>query len=425
MSQSTRSKASKVILTLLSRIRKLSCDRSGRITRIVYVDKVFRDLYDVKNFARRAASCRRMSQVVQVFDEIGVKDLWNLLNDETFYEVLRLLIDVQERKEELKHTIKKTQKKLSSNTLRIDQKSKGNKKINKANEELKWLSKRYRDSIESLQDSLNIHVGGDDYKDRFAALKRFSEQGSIANRYWDMDEYGIYDDGDDYSMNFSRRRNKDPFDDIDFTEFEDEEEDRPRDRLSRLEDQISNLVKAIQMNQTQASVPPATKEELENASPMEKRFIHVIKQMGDQIDRLADRLDDLESGDDYEMDESVLRPGHSVQDSYDGPSTSDIEDMLAGRPVEPPRTRTTVPYVPNDPTNGGFESTASILKRTAQQESAKQDAQTAYPIHIDANPVKTSNRQEVFDTPTDYQVREAVENSRTTEAPNQEPKPQG
>ena len=193
-----RSKAAILIRTMLDRIRRLCCDKTGACTRIQYVDRVFRDLYRIKSFARRSASCKTMSQVVQVFNQIGIKDLWLLLSDKTYYEVMTLLVDVQERKDHLKKVIKKAQKKLTSTggTLRVDQKSKCNKRINKAQDELKWLNKRYRDAIKGLQDNLNIRSASeDDYKDRFSALKNFADRGTIGNAYWDMED-------DPYSFDF-------------------------------------------------------------------------------------------------------------------------------------------------------------------------------------------------------------------------------
>lgn len=396
-----RSKASKIILILLSRIRKLCCDRTGRVTRIQYADKVFRDICGSKAFIRRVSCCRKMSQVVQVFNEIGVTTLWSLLNDETFYEVLALLVDVQERKDELKHQLKKAQKKLGGGmNISISQKGKYNKKIRRYQEELKWLNKRYKDAVESIQDSLNLHTAEDNYKDRFAALKRFGEQGSIVNSY-----LSDYDDDDEFSMNFAPRRHTimDDLDGIDFDEFGDDSDlFRKEDRLSKLENQMSRLIDIVQAKQT-GGMPPATKEEIQNASPMEKRIINVLTTMGHQMDSISERLDDIESSTSYDDEDDSLHPGNMVPSQY-SPSMSDIEDMLAGNPVSFQNPQYS-PYVPNDPEVNGFPTTKELLDKTRSQENAsKQQAPVIHRETIDSN-----NRQEVLNKPTDYQVQQQMD----------------
>lgn len=403
-----RSKASKVILTLLSRIRKLCCDRTGRVTRIQYADKVFRDICGAKAFIRRVSCCRKMSQVVQVFNEIGVTTLWTLLTDETFYEVLALLVDVQERKDELKHQLKKAQKKLGSGSnISISQKSKYNKRIRRYQDELKWLNKRYKDAIESIQDSLNLHTAEDNYKDRFAALKRFGEQGSIVNSYLDD-----YDDDDEFSMNFAPSRRRTVINDLDDIDFDDLGEDsdlfRKEDRLSRLEDQMSRLIDVIQTNQM--GIAPATKDDLKNASPMEKRIINVLTTMGKQMDALTERLDDIESISSYEDDDAnELHPGTMMPSQY-SPSTSDVEDMLAGNPVNY-RAPVYSPYVPNDPDVSGFPTTKELLEKSRSQEQVPQQAPV---VHREA--IDSTNRQEVLDKPTDYQVQQNVTDTSSNQS---------
>lgn len=400
-----RSKASKIILILLSRIRKLCCDRTGRVTRIQYADKVFRDVCGAKAFIRRVSCCRKMSQVVQVFNEIGVTTLWSLLNDETFYEVLTLLVDVQERKDELKHQLKKAQKKLGGGVnISLSEKGKYNKKIRRYQEELKWLNKRYKDAVESIQDSLNLHTAEDNYKDRFAALKRFGEQGSIVNGY-----LSDYEDDDEFSMNFAPSRRRTIMDDLDGLDFDDFGEDsdlfRKEDRLSKLEDQMSRLIDIVQAKQT-GGLPPATKEEMQNASPMEKRIINILTTMGRQMDAISERMDDLESSESYEDDEDdALHPGSAMPSQY-SPSMSDIEDMLAGNPVSYQKSAPQYsPYVPNDPAVDGFPTTKELLEKTRAQDQARQ--QQAPVIHREA--IDCNNRQEVLNKPTDYQVQQQMD----------------
>lgn len=425
----SRSKAAKIIRTLLSRIRRLSCDRSGACTRIPYVDKVFRDLYDVKNFARRSASCRRMSQVVQVFNEIGIKDLWMLLNDETYFEVMSLLVDVQERKGELRKVIRKAQKKLNSSggTLRVDQKSKQNRRINKSQDELKWLNKRYKDSIESLQENLNINPCGESYKDRFAALKRFSEQGNIRNSWG-------YDD-DDYSYDFNPskfgRVDDDDFSDMDF-DFDEDIRSEKEDRIDRLEKIVSNLAAVMQ----NSSYDPSSRSGMmdyekpistSNLSEVDRRILNMIGKIGRKIDELDARIDDLDdTSDDYEDSPNQVYP---YSDNH--PSQEDINDMLFGsEPVGYPSHLTESGTLrPHDPSVGRYPSTAELKEDIRHREEAKSpdpssdtDLRPGAPVveEVSVNPVSSNtpenpvkkhfrkpidatNRQDVFNNPTDYQ----------------------
>lgn len=423
----SRSKAAKVIRTLLVRIRKLSCDRSGSCTRIRYVDKVFRDLYDVKNFARRSAACRRMSQVVQVFNEIGIKDLWRLLNDDTYYEVMGLLVDVQERKDELRKLIKKAQKKLSSSggTLRIDQKSKQNRKINKAQDELKWLNKRYKDSIESLQENLNINPCGESYKDRFSALKRFSEQGSINNSWG----YG-YDDEYDYSsMSFGKQ--KDDFDDLDF-DFDDDfsPKKKEEDRIDRLEKEISSLIGYIRGQNGIPNVQtPSVKNTLSGQNaPTDKNLVNVIVSMAKKIDEMDERLDDLEGYDE--------EPAPSMNPSmYDGgPSQEEVDQMFGLSPKSMTESGIYRPYDPGNPNYKPSSKTPSVSAEVSHKEEvpvsetkeeSEPDLRPGDPVmaadvtpQVEAakkhfrNPggsdkyIDATNREEVRASPTSYQKTE-------------------
>lgn len=426
-SSASRSKAAKVIRTLLVRIRKLSCDRSGACTRIRYVDKVFRDLYDVKNFARRSAACRRMSQVVQVFNEIGIKDLWRLLNDETYYEVMGLLVDVQERKDELRKLIKKAQKKLSSSggTLRIDQKSKQNRKINKAQDELKWLNKRYKDSIESLQENLNINPCGESYKDRFSALKRFSEQGSINNSWG----YG-YDDEYDYSsMSFGKP--KDEFDDLEFDFEDDLSSSKKEDRIDRLEKDLSSLIGYIR---GQGSIPnvqiPSAGNNFQSGQngPTDRNLGNIIVSMAKKIDELTDRIDDLEGYGDEEPTPS-MNPA-----MYDGgPSQEEVDRMFGLSPKSMTESGIYRPYDPDDPDQDTSTPSvpAEVIHREGvpvpeTREASGPDLRPGAPVTAaDVTPqvevakkhfrnpggsdkyIDATNREEVRTSPTSYQKTEA------------------
>lgn len=416
-----RSKAARLIRTMLNRIRKLCCDRTGACTRIQYVDRVFRDLYGIKSFARRSASCKTMSQVVQVFNEIGIKELWLLLSDDTYYEVMTLLVDVQERKDQLKKVIKKAQKKLASTggTLRVDQKSKNNKRINKSQDEMKWLNKRYRDAIEGLQDNLNIRSSDvDDYKDRFAALKNFADRGTIGNVSWDMEE-------DPYNFDFEefRPRRQRPFNvddyDMDNLDFgEDDSGNEYDERFENIEKSINTLAQMI-MNQNRQNPqsnpmyanPPQAAQKIQ-VSPGEEKILQMIQALGRKVGDLEDRIDDFDGEDEYEDQTPNLRPGRpyygqAPQEPYTGPQFDDIAGMMNG-----------VPYTPNDPKIAGVPTTAEILQRTREQEAAREQTpkeETPHPTNP-GNPINAYNREEVNRAPTDYQ-RLQSEETQSGESP--------
>lgn len=429
-----RSKYSKVIRSMLSKVRRLSTDKSGACTRITFVDKVFRDLYGTKSFARRAASCKTLSQVFNVFDEVGIKDLWSLLDDGMYFDVVSLLVDVQERKYELKKIIRKAQKKLQSSggTLRVDQKSKHNKRISNAQAELKWLNKRYRDSIESLQDSLGIHnPDSGDYKDRFAALKNFADRGTITNaNYWDMEDDGYDFNGwmdDPYTM---RRKSGNPFDGIDLDDFEDDMTDMQQDdRLDRIEDQIKALTSMMQTGRAPVQknpYAPSAKGVIVDdqgtrvqPSPIESKMIEMMNVFGQSIDKLSGRLDDIEDAivNDPDNDEygGYPDPYNQYQNPQvrpvNGPTQEDLERMMQGMPAQQVESESDtapyspdirqMPYQPNEPVMPGVPT---------QQEIRK-----ASPNVIDAN-----NRQEVFQKPTDFQ-RMQGEAKTPSGSPNSNP----
>ena len=429
-----RSKYSKVIRSMLSKVRRLSTDKSGACTRITFVDKVFRDLYGTKSFARRAASCKTLSQVFNVFDEVGISDLWSLLDDGMYFDVVSLLVDVQERKYELKKIIRKAQKKLQSSggTLRVDQKSKHNKRISNAQAELKWLNKRYRDSIESLQDSLGIHnPDSGDYKDRFAALKNFADRGTITNaNYWDMEDDGYDFNGwmdDPYTM---RRKSGNPFDGIDLDDFEDDMTDMQQDdRLDRIEDQIKALTSMMQTGRAPVQknpYAPSAKGVIVDdqgtrvqPSPIESKMIEMMNVFGQSIDKLSGRLDDIEDAivNDPDNDEygGYPDPYNQYQNPQvrpvNGPTQEDLERMMQGMPAQQVESESDtapyspdirqMPYQPNEPVMPGVPT---------QQEIRK-----ASPNVIDAN-----NRQEVFQKPTDFQ-RMQGEAKTPSGSPNSNP----
>lgn len=411
-----RSKYSKVIRSMLSKVRRLSTDKSGACTRITFVDKVFRDLYGIKSFARRSASCKTLSQVFNVFNEVGIKDLWSLLDDGMYFDVVSLLVDVQERKYELKKIIRKAQKKLQSSggTLRVDQKSKYNKRISNAQAELKWLNKRYRDSIESLQDSLGIHnPDSGDYKDRFAALKNFADRGTVTNaNYWDMEDDGYDFNGwmdDPYTM---RRKSSNPFDGIDLDDFEDDMTDMQQDdRLDRIEDQIKALTSMMQTRVPVQKNPyaPSAKGVIVDdqgtrvqPSPIESKMIEMMNVFGQSIDKLSGRLDDIEDAivNDPDNDEygGYPDPYNQYQNPQvrpvNGPTQEDLERMMQGIPAQQVESESdTAPYSPNIQQMPYQPNEPVIPGVPTQQEVRK-----ASPNVIDAN-----NRQEVFQKPTDFQ----------------------
>lgn len=429
-----RSKYSKVIRSMLSKVRRLSTDKSGACTRITFVDKVFRDLYGIKSFARRSASCKTLSQVFNVFNEVGIKDLWSLLDDGMYFDVVSLLVDVQERKYELKKIIRKAQKKLQSSggTLRVDQKSKYNKRISNAQAELKWLNKRYRDSIESLQDSLGIHnPDSGDYKDRFAALKNFADRGTVTNaNYWDMEDDGYDFNGwmdDPYTM---RRKSSNPFDGIDLDDFEDDMTDMQQDdRLDRIEEQIKALTSMMQTGRAPVQknpYAPSAKGVIVDdqgtrvqPSPIESKMIEMMNVFGQSIDKLSGRLDDIEDAivNDPDNDEygGYPDPYNQYQNPQvrpvNGPTQEDLERMMQGMPAQQVESESDtapyspdirqMPYQPNEPVMPGVPT---------QQEIRK-----ASPNVIDAN-----NRQEVFQKPTDFQ-RMQGEAKTPSGSPNSNP----
>lgn len=413
-----RSKYSKVIRSMLNKVRKLSTDKSGACTRITYVDKVFRDLYGIKAFARRAASCKTLSQVFNVFNihEVGIKDLWSLLDDGMYFEVVSLLVDVQERKDELKKIIRKAQKKLQSSggTLRVDQKSKHNKRISNAQAELKWLNKRYRDSIESLQDSLGIHnPDSGDYKDRFAALKNFADRGTISSgNYWDMEDDGYDFNGwmdDPYTM----RSKRNPFDGIDLDDFEDDMTDMQQDdRLDRIEDQIKALTSMMQTGRAPVQknpYAPSAKGVIVDdqgtrvqPSPIESKMIEMMNVFGQSIDKLSGRLDDIEDAivNDPDNDEygGYPDPYNQYQNPQvrpvNGPTQEDLERMMQGMPAQQVESESdTAPYSPNIQ-KMPYQPNEPVMPGVPTQ----QEVRKASPNVIDAN-----NRQEVFQKPTDFQ----------------------
>lgn len=411
-----RSKYSKVIRSMLSKVRRLSTDKSGACTRITFVDKVFRDLYGTKSFARRAASCKTLSQVFNVFNEVGIKDLWSLLDDGMYFDVVSLLVDVQERKYELKKIIRKAQKKLQSSggTLRVDQKSKHNKRISNAQDELKWLNKRYRDSIESLQDSLGIHnPDSGDYKDRFAALKNFADRGTITNaNYWDMEDDGYDFNGwmdDPYTM----RNKRNPFDGIDLDDFEDDMTDMQQDdRLDRIEDQIKALTSMMQTGRAPVQknpYAPSAKGVIVDdqgtrvqPSPIESKMIEMMNVFGQSIDKLSGRLDDIEDAivNDPDNDEygGYPDPYNQYQNPQvrpvNGPTQEDLERLMQGIPAQQVESESdTAPYSPNIQ-QMPYQPNEPVMPGVPTQ----QEVRKASPNVIDAN-----NRQEVFQKPTDFQ----------------------
>lgn len=429
-----RSKYSKVIRSMLSKVRRLSTDKSGACTRITFVDKVFRDLYGIKSFARRAASCKTLSQVFNVFNEVGIKDLWSLLDDGMYFDVVSLLVDVQERKYELKKIIRKAQKKLQSSggTLRVDQKSKHNKRISNAQAELKWLNKRYRDSIESLQDSLGIHnPDSGDYKDRFAALKNFADRGTISSgNYWDMEDDGYDFNGWMMDDPYTMRNKRNPFDGIDMDDFEDDMTDMQQDdRLDRIEDQIKALTSMMQTGRVPVQknpYAPSAKGVIVDdqgtrvqPSPIESKMIEMMNVFGQSIDKLSGRLDDIEDAivNDPDNDEygGYPDPYNQYQNPQvrpvNGPTQEDLERMMQGMPAQQVESESDtapyspdirqMPYQPNEPVMPGVPT---------QQEIRK-----ASPNVIDAN-----NRQEVFQKPTDFQ-RMQGEAKTPSGSPNSNP----
>lgn len=412
-----RTQYAKMILSMLDKIRKLATDKSGMCTRITYVDKVFRDLYGIKAFCRRTASCKTVRQAFVVFTEVGLTKLWNLMNDEMYYKVMSLLVDVQERKDELKKIIRKSQKKLQSSggTMRVDQKSKHNKRISNAQAELKWLNKRYKDSIESLQDSLGIHnPDSGDYKDRFAALKNFADRGTISsNNYWDMEDDGY----DFFNTSFDdpftmRRKSSNPFEGIDLDSFEDDMvNEQQDDRLDRIEDQIKALTSMIQNggNRPVQKNPyaPSSKGIVVDdngtrvqPSPIESKMIEMMNIFGQSIDNLNNRLDNIEDAivndpdndsDDYGYQNSYGQPDPSFR-PVNGPTQEDLERMMQGVPqqgIEPD----TSPYSP-DIKEMPYQPTEPKIPGVPMQKDIRRTSSDT----IDAN-----NRQEVFQKPTDYQ----------------------
>lgn len=414
-----RSKYSLVILGMLNKVRKLSTDKSGACTRITYVDKVFRDLYGIKAFARRAASCKTLSQVFGVFNEVGIRDLWSLLDDGMYFKVMTLLVDVQERKDELKKIIRKAQKKLQSSggTLRVDQKSKHNKRISNAQAELKWINKRYRDSIESLQDSLGIHnPDSGDYKDRFAALKNFADRGTISNgNYWDMEDDGYDFNGwmsdDPYTMN---RKRSNPFDGLDLDEFDDDLTDMQQDdRLDRIEDQIKALTSMMQTGNRppvqKNPYAPSTKGVVVDdngtrvqPSPIESKMIEMMNVFGHSIDTLNNRLDNIEDAivndpdnDDFGYADQYGQYQNPQVHPVNGPTQEDLERMMQGMSVQqqPDQEPDTAPYSP-DIQQMPYQPTEPVMPGVPTQQEVRKAPSNI----IDAN-----NRQEVFQKPTDFQ----------------------
>lgn len=390
-STKSRSNASKVILKILSSLKKLSCGKTGIANRVRYVDKVFKDLYGVKGFCTRVASSRGMKQAIRIFNEIGVKDLWSLLEDPTYSEVVTLLVEVQERKSELKDQIKKAQKKLASPSIRMDQKSKQNKKINQAQDELRWINKRYAKSIEGLQDSLNIRTTSGDYKDHFSALKTFEERGTITNSYWLDDDPYSYD-----RRSFNPRNDLD-FDDLDFDDLEEED---PRDETIReLQEKIARM--RLAMN-TSYGINAGYSQNQSAGSPRgnDANVMNAILSALDKLNKRVSELEEYAEDDDdeeYEYgDDQVDRsPGNVSMDQINHilypnfPGLSDEESPI-------PEKNSYAPYVVTDPKVAGCPQTDEILKTSQEQ--------VATPVA--GRVIDATNREEVRMAPTDYQVKE-------------------
>lgn len=452
----------RVIVAIRRQLRVLSMDSSGRPTLIDELDDVFKDLCGAKDFTRRVCAARTMSQFIGAVNQIGIYPLWDLLKDETLFDVMRSLVEINARRTRLKRKIGHLEKDMKA--AERDAGSDYSRLVKKRKElykEKSYISKLYKNSISALQDAIGIRdYSGDDYKARYSFLKSFSEKSFGDSFYYDdfgPDEffddedirefYGAsrqgrgssrggsrrfsspYEDLRNIATGGSRPRNtgfdisgSDIDDDDDYEGFDADEEQSDIDKLSdKMDTLISIMLGKASEEPSPRRVPtpkvaPVVTEADYSASTSNdtKIILSAIGKIGTRVDTLEQRHEELSDivmqlvGSDSSFDEDD--GGDDLMDVADASSMIDnFAQGATGAPAQVPtpapvvQTQTWEPaplIVPQEPIAPGKMSTEAI------RMSASKDAAQVLPkiVPQDSEPKGPIRpREQVVTEQTDYE----------------------
>ena len=378
----TRSKSDikqrQMVYEVARRVRRLTCNDRGVYANTDEADHVFKDILGTKDFVRRLGYARRFEQFERIVIQAGFRTLWDLLVDPTYYQVLQVLVEIQDRRTDLRKRLKKIDRKLDGQILH-DAKSNYADKARKYQKELKYISKQYSRAVEAIQDKLDIHVASDNYKERFKLLKSFVNHD--AGRFgdddaWDLD--GIFDDSGsgsrfrDSDWDFpksGRSRRADPLDefdspypsgnryrgfdddsDIDYDENDsdvDDDDSDDDDRIDMLAEKIDRLTDAISASMSlggnrpditvnQQPIVAAATEASKRVAPMPTMQPEtygdysqdISKQLMMQLDSMEERLGGI-----LEYISEKNKTGNNDLPDDDGPMVTEaqIDEMMRGK----------------------------------------------------------------------------------------------
>lgn len=296
----------------------ICCNEYGQVVNIDAGDKVFEDIFGVKNVCTRLYTSSYVQDSFDIVCEVGLESIIKLFDHVYSRNILEELISTRNRIDKLKKEAKKLYSKISKGKSSKKHKEQDLANYKVKNKELKYAQEVYNDAIKAMRKSLGIKNSKKKgySKERYKYLKDFSKSFKEREKlnYPGEDDFDDFESAYDFAMDSGKSYlTKMSIPDDDFDEDEDE----------------SNFMKFMKAeakkHKKKAYVPDDeddddNDEEEDDYSQFAKKMnkLYNVNNQDDEDD------DDDEEDDDFDINPAVAAKFDDLENKFDM-----IRDMLS------------------------------------------------------------------------------------------------